>query len=342
MKRILLFLSLPLLLVSCITEDVLENSPQGNFDALWRTLDQRYCFFDYKAKEYGLNWDEVYNRYQKVVKPNLKSEDLFDICRSMLRELRDGHVNLTAAHDVARYWDWFEKYPANFSDSLQRPYLGTDYHIGSGIKYKILNDNIGYIYCETFNNGFGSGNLSEMLRYFAITDGLIIDVRNNAGGMITSAQDLAGCFTNEKRIGAYICHKTGKGHNDFSEPTPIYIDPAKGLIWQKKVVVLTNRRCYSAANAFVMFMKACPNVKIVGDRTGGGSGLPLNSELPNGWHIRFSACPMFDKDKNQTEMGIDPDLKVDITSQDYEKGIDTIIEAARTLLKKKAEKSLEE
>ena len=63
-------------------------------------------------------------------------------------------------------------------------------------------------------------------------------------------------------------------------------------------------------------MKQLPLVTIIGDKTGGGSGLPFSSEIPNGWSIRFSASPMFDPQMNQLEFGIDPDLKVDMSSED--------------------------
>ena len=70
----------------------------------------------------------------------------------------------------------------------------------------------------------------------------------------------------------------------------------------------------------------------MGDRTGGGSGLPFSSELPNGWSVRFSACPVLDVNKQHTEFGIDPDIAVSITGEDIQKGRDTIIEAAIELL----------
>jgi C-terminal processing protease CtpA/Prc len=38
---------------------------------------------------------------------------------------------------------------------------------------------------------------------------------------------------------------------------------------------------------------------------------------------------------NHQEFGIEPDIKVDMTSEDMQKGIDTIIETARKQLKKK-------
>ena len=82
-------------------------------------------------------------------------------------------------------------------------------------------------------------------------------------------------------------------------------------------------------------MRYMPHATIIGDQTGGGSGMPFNSELPNGWGVRFSACPMFDAEMQQIEFGIDPDIKVDLDPADQAEGIDTIIEAARAFLNKK-------
>lgn len=123
------------------------------------------------------------------------------------------------------------------------------------------------------------------------------------------------------------------GHNDFSDPEPVYQEPSNSIRWQKKAVVLTNRRSYSATNDFVNTMRQFPNVTTMGDTTGGGSGLPFSSEIPNGWSIRFSASPMFDPDMNQLEFGIEPDVKVDMTSEDMQRGKDTIIETAIKKLK---------
>ena len=122
------------------------------------------------------------------------------------------------------------------------------------------------------------------------------------------------------------------GHNDFSEPYPVYLEPSSNIRWQKPVVVLANRHSYSATNDFVNQMRILPNVTIMGDKTGGGSGLPFSSELPNGWSLRFSASPHFDSNMNHTEFGIEPDIKVDMTTEDMYEGIDTIIEAAREYL----------
>jgi C-terminal processing protease CtpA/Prc len=106
--------------------------------------------------------------------------------------------------------------------------------------------------------------------------------------------------------------------------------------FQKPVVVLINRRCFSATNDFVNAMIYCPNVILLGDKTGGGSGLPFNSELPNGWSVRFSASPTFNAQMQQIEFGIEPDVYVSLSAEDVQKGKDSLVEAARQLIKTKA------
>jgi hypothetical protein len=332
MKHYLLLLLPLFLLVSCIDEEQYDNTPQGNFEALWRIIDEHYCFLDYKQQAIGLDWQQVYNKYKVRVNDKMNSDQLFEVLSNMLSELRDGHVNLSASFDYGRDWSWYEAYPANQSDSLFRRYLGTDYKIAAGLSYRIFDDNIGYVRYESFVDSFGDGNLEDVLFYMLLCRGLIIDIRGNGGGDLTNAEKLAARFCNEKTLVGYVQHKTGPGHSDFSSKEARYLEPSSGLRWQKPVCVLTNRHVFSAANEFTMYMKALPLVTIVGDHTGGGAGMPFNSSLPNGWMVRFSAVPMYDAQGQSCEFGIEPDVKVQLLDSDVLKGEDTIIETARHLL----------
>jgi hypothetical protein len=322
------FLLAAVLFGACVDEDEFADNPTGNFEALWKIMDEHYCFFDEK----GVDWDSVHTVYAQQVNNQMTESQLFEVLGNMLGTLRDGHVNLYSSFDTGRYWAFHEDYPSNYSDTLISKYLGTDYHMANGMKYRVLDDNIGYLRVASFANSFGAGNLDDMLAFMAPCNALIIDLRDNSGGMLTSAEQLAGRFTNEEIIVGYLCHKTGKGHNDFSELKAQHLKPSSGLRWQKRVAVLTNRAVYSAANEFVKYIKCCPHVIVVGDQTGGGAGLPFSSELPNGWSVRFSACPMFDRNKQSTENGIQPDYYVQMTTADFLMGFDTIIEQARRLL----------
>ena len=323
----------PMIMTGCVDEEEYDNTPQGTFEALWKIIDERYCFFDYKKQEYDLEWNNVYNKYKVRVSNQMNSEQLFEVMSQMLGELRDGHVNLSTSYDFGRYWKWHEDYPSNSSDTLQRRYLGTDYRIAAGMKYKILDDNIGYVYYGSFSDGIGEGNIDEVLYHFMACRGLIIDIRNNGGGMLTNAEKLAARFVHEPTLVGYMQHKTGTGHNDFSEMEEQWLEPSSNIRWHKHVCVLTNRSVYSAANEFVKYMKQMPNVTIVGDKTGGGAGMPFSDLLPNGWAVRFSACPMYDTQKQNTEFGIEPDHYVSLTDEDFNRGEDTIIELARELIK---------
>lgn len=328
---VIFLLAITVSFTSCVKEDEQSNTRQGNFEALWKILDEHYCFFNYKQKEYGLDWNAVYHKYKVRVNEQMTNEQLFEVFSNMLAELRDGHVNLSTSYDYARYWSWHEDYPQNFSDELERQYLGTDYRIAACLRYRILDDNIGYLRYSSFVNGFGDGNLDDVLSYFMLCRGLIIDIRNNGGGDLTYAEKLASRFVSEKTLVGYMQHKTGPGHNDFSDMEPMYLEPSARIRWHKPVCVLTNRSVFSAANEFVMYMKQLPQVSIVGDHTGGGAGMPFSSSLPNGWGVRFSACPSYDAQRQSTEFGIAPDYQVNLTDDDLRRGEDTIIEFARRL-----------
>ena len=320
----LLFLTCLSGLTACIREEENTNDPIGNFDQLWKIIDERYCFLDYK----GIDWKKIGERKRKFIEPEMDDRDLFQVLSDMLYELQDGHVNLTSTDNQTHFDFWLDS-PRNFSEATieSNYYLGQNYQQTAGFKYKILNDEVGYIYYEKFSEGIDNNDLDRVFSYFSNCKGLIIDVRQNSGGNATNSAKIASRFTEKKILTGYICHKTGPGHNDFSEPYAIYLEPAKGIRWQKKVAVLTNRHSYSATNDFVNHMRCLPNVTIVGDKTGGGSG------MPNGWTIRFSASPHFDKNMNHIEWGINPDVKVDINYKDEVNGFDTIIEEARKLLK---------
>jgi len=340
-KVILLFV-ISICFVSCqlsVDTPADLHNYEMNFDALWKIMDEHYCFFTYKHT----NWDSIGNVYRERLQTMQKVNDItfFKLCSDMLNELKDGHVNLTSSFDVSRYWAWFQDYPDNFNSQLlfSDRYLGKSYSIAGGFDYCILpNSKTGYVYYGDFSIGFSAMNLSWIIASMVQCNGMILDVRNNSGGVLTNAEAIAARFTTQPVKYGYIYHKTGPGHDDFSTPEAQWLQPystnADATNWVKKpVIVLTNRSCFSATNTFVSMMKTLPNVIVIGDKTGGGGGLPMSSELPNGWSVRYSACPMLDANMQNIEFGIDPDIEVNMTSTDMNKGFDTIIETAITYIK---------
>ena len=214
MKRWLniLLLAVALLpLASCHEEVEWKDDAMGNFDALWTIIDEHYCFFAYK----DIDWQEVRSRYRSKISKDITSRELYDLCSDMLKELKDGHVNLVSSFDVSRYWIW-EQYPENYDERLiDEHYLNFNYRRASGIKYQILANNYAYMYYGDFSSSVGDGNLDVVLNDLATSDGLIIDVRNNGGGYLTNVETLVGRFIDERIFAGSIQHKTGKGHDEF-------------------------------------------------------------------------------------------------------------------------------
>ena len=327
MKKILFIIIITAFFISCDKNDTIKeynNDPHDNFEALWEILDERYCYFSYK----NIDWADVYNRFSTRAKQVKDVFQLFDLMAEMIDVLQDGHVNLYAPFDISSCTGWFDTYPADYDSYLLSKHLDSEMRSAGGFAYATMeNGKIGYIRYSSFSSGFTSANLAYIDAYFHQlnkVEGIIIDVRNNGGGSLSYSERLASCFFKEKTTTGYMRHKTGKCHDCFSETTAITTDPANAPIdWSdKKVVVLTNRRCYSATNDFVVRMKQAPNATTVGGITGGGGGMPLSQELPNGWMIRFSAVPMFDADMQHTEFGVMPDIEVHISADDTD---DTIL-----------------
>lgn len=306
-----------------------DNNPKGNFEALWTILDEHYCFF----KEKSVDWNAVHDKYASKVSDEMTSKELFFVCADMLDELKDGHTNLSSSFNTSYYRKWWSDYPDNYSERLvEQYYLNFNFLSAAGLDYAILPQNVGYVRYSSFVNPIGEGNLDNVLFYLDPCDALIIDIRNNGGGNMTNVETLVRRFITERILAGYISHKTGPGHDDFSKPYAYYFDPAeKGrIMWGKPVAVLTSRGTFSAANNFVSIMQYLPNVSIIGSTTGGGSGMPFNSELPNGWSVRFSACSVLDSKGLSTEFGIDPTpgCEVDLDPQAAVNGHDTILDFA--------------
>lgn len=318
---------------SCHDIPQYADDPRGNFDALWHTLDEHYCFF----KEKGVDWDEVYSRYSPKISDQMTSEELFEVCAEMLDELRDGHTNLSSSFNTSYYRKWWSDYPQNFDARIiEEYYFNFNYRQTGMIIYGILPENIGYMRIPSMSGGIGNSNLDHILYYLKTCDGLVIDLRDNGGGNMTNVETIVARFITERILAGYISHKNGPGHDDFSEPYAYYIDPAEEgrIMWGKPVVVLTNRSTFSAANNLVSIMKLLPEIRIAGATTGGGSGMPFSSELPNGWGIRFSAAPVLDALGQTTEFGIEPSegCHVDLDPQAALNGRDTMLDFAVRLL----------
>jgi hypothetical protein len=308
------------------------NTPTNCFDLMWQTVDEKYSFFEYKK----IDWDSMRRRYRARVQDTMSQDALFNVLSEMLYELKDGHVNLTSSFDRSRNWSWRDNYEDNFNQNfVQRQYLQQNFRITGALQNKII-DSIGYVRYPSFGMPISEADLDYVFERFRPMKGMIIDVRDNGGGSMANIFKWMSRFVKYKTLVGYGWVKNGVGHTDFAKKIEFYAQPRKGVLpFTKPVMVLTNRGCYSATNFFAGFMSHLPNVTLIGDNTGGGGGLPVSADLPNGWQYRFSATYATLPDGFNIEFGVSPDIRVSTGAKEELEGKDAIIERALKEIREK-------
>ena len=311
----------------------LSDNAVNNFTQLSEIIKDKYSYLALK----NINWDSIVSANRKKIYSGMNVINEFKIYDSMLFELKDGHVNLYSGFDKSRNWNWYLGSPSNFNwDIIERNYLGDNYFISGGLKHTILESNkYGYVYYGSFSSSVSYIEFVKAYFESVKVKGIIIDVRNNGGGYLKYATDFTNAFTDKKRLGYKEFYKTGKNKNDFSEAVNHYIKP-EGKTWNKPIVVITNRKCFSSTSFFVTMMKELPNVTILGDDTGGGAGLPVDYTLPNGWYLRYSTTRATNADEEDFELGVKPDEYLDLRELDVIKGRDNLIERAKEIIDSKS------
>ncbi len=301
-----------------------ENTPVNNFELMWEVIDRNYSFFEYR----NINWDSLYNEYRPKINNGMSDQELFDVMAATLFELRDGHVNLYSGFDRSRNVEWYSLHPANFNQELIDQHYLADNRETIGPFVTTIIGSTGYVYSGSFSERIKESDIDAVIDKFSGLKGVVFDVRNNSGGYGSSGEIISGRFADTRRLVSYTLYKSGPRHNDFTSPQPNYVVPLGNRQFTGKVVVLTNRRVYSATNDFVLFMSAFPHVTIMGDYTGGGGGTPYDYELYNGWRIRIPRTMTLAPNGFNVENGIPPDINVRLSGTDERNGIDTILEAA--------------
>lgn len=325
--KLLLACSFFVSLVGCekilLEKDLASTSPRDNFEYLWEEADKKYSYFELK----NINWDAIKLRYSDSISDGMSEQDLFRVLASMLNELRDDHTNLFSPFNVSQYFVAIN-YPKSFLErTLDEYYLVNPNYTGA-FKHGFLDSGrVAYIRYSSFLSEVKNEDLDIVLSKYSNTKGMIFDIRENGGGNVFNIPLILERFASERTLAAYSITRNGENRNDFSEPVPFYLNKYDGITYNKPVIVLCDRGSYSAGTFFSLLTKAFDNIKLMGDTTGGGGGLPNGGQLPNGWTYRFSVTQILDLNyENFAELGVPPDEVVSFNWNDLSR--DEIIDRA--------------
>ena len=196
------------------------------------------------------------------------------------------------------------------------------------VEGKVLENKIGYINFTSFDETTAEDfkNKYEELNKQGIKS-LIIDLRNNGGGIVDEAIKIADYMTNKGDILLYEVDKNGNEKTRKSEKDPIINMP---------IVILTNENTASASEILAGALKDLGKAKIVGTKTFGKGVIQQILSLRDGSGLKITVEEYQTPNHNKiNKVGIEPDEKVELKEEYKNKLI--IPEKEDTQLKKAIE-----
>lgn len=157
--------------------------------------------------------------------------------------------------------------------------------------------------------------------------GLILDVRNNPGGLLESAVSVASLWIPE---GAVVKEKF------VGEVERAHARDGLLLLADMPTVVLVNRGSASASEIVAGALQDYGKAKLVGEKTFGKGSVQELQTFPDGSALKVTVATWYTpKGRQINEFGIKPDVEVEMKPEDYDKNRDPQLERAIQILNKK-------
>lgn len=201
---------------------------------------------------------------------------------------------------------------------------------------KRIDDDFIYVEIRTFTDSKVVSEFEAHLDILKQAKGIIIDVRNNYGGRSTYAAQIAQHFITDQYPDIYVEYSV---YNDKTDSYSLLSQTSKnhsglGDI-TAPVVILQGYKTASSAEHFLDFMSHADNSITIGTESAGSTGDPKIINLPEGGTAKITHNKIARFDKTPVlNIGIQPNIFVENTIQDYINGLDAILNYSLTELKK--------
>ena len=161
-------------------------------------------------------------------------------------------------------------------------------------------------------------------------DGMVLDLRNNPGGFLDVAVNLAGWFLDRGDIVVK--------ERFYSGEEKIFRANGNGALKDLPVVILVNGGSASAAEILAGALRDNRGVKIIGEKTFGKGTVQEIENLKDGSTLKISIAAWLTPDGHEIEKkGLEPDVEVKLIEEDVEKGKDSQFEKAIEVLSQEIE-----
>jgi carboxyl-terminal processing protease len=230
--------------------------------------------------------------------------------RDMIRGEKDTVVVLTVIHEG-------EDEPVDLE-------IVRDDILDPSVTSRIVGDEgtVGYIRLARFS-GESSGEIENAITSLLDkgAEMLILDLRNNGGGLLNAAVEVSDHFLEEGSIMYQITKDEGEKE---------YLATEETLVPDIPLVVLINGGTASASEIVAGAMQDRERATLIGDHQSFGKGsVQLVYDLSDGSSVHVTSARWYTPDKNQIDQqGLQPDILVEITQEAIENGRDEVLNRA--------------
>ena len=180
------------------------------------------------------------------------------------------------------------------------------------IKMELLEDNIAYIklyhFSENSDRDFSKAAL-DILNSSAKK--IILDLRSNPGGYLERAQDIAGWFLERDKV-VVIEDFGAKRDKEY------YLANGNSKFTDYPVVILINEGSASASEILAATLRDNRNIQLIGETSFGKGSVQTLHNLTDGSSLKITIAKWLTPNGNLiADKGLDPDINVEITEDDW-------------------------
>lgn len=191
------------------------------------------------------------------------------------------------------------------------------------VSAKVLDDKIGYIRLSSFQDNSTKEMVKQLTQWQQLQlSGIILDLRNNPGGLLDQAIKIADIFLSKGRI-------VSTEGRFFDANSEYYASP-HSMLSNVPMTILINKGSASASEVLAAALQENKRAKIIGETSfGKGTVQSLIPTLKEGGALKLTIAKYTTpngRDINST--GIEPDIKLDLDTVINDKNMRIIDELA--------------
>lgn len=196
------------------------------------------------------------------------------------------------------------------------------------VKWSKIEPNIGHIQLFSFNQNAKAEfdkALNELKKQGA-DQRIILDLRNNPGGLLDLAIEVSGYFLDSGSV--VVIEDFGNGQRDELKSR------TDGTLKNAKVVVLINKGSASASEIVAGALHDNRGVKLIGEKTFGKGSVQQVEELRFKTALKITVAKwLTPKGRSISDEGIEPDIKIERTEEDIKQDRDPQLDRAIEIVK---------